>query len=153
VTPLDKAREFLDSLVGLAPQHGVVLPVTQYAQLATPVISCEALIIGVANTDPHPDYGGTSHVAVGISGFTCNASQRATFLISLSRECSWVSADDGTDIPEEVVKVSEKMQADHDLLWYFAADLDDYLSKSWSINMTLMGGLAITTLMLATGVD
>jgi hypothetical protein len=92
-------------------------------------------------------------VGVGISGFQCNASQRATFLISITRECAWVANEDGTDNPEQVIKVSETMQADHDLLWYFAANLDDFLSKGWSINMSLLGGLAITSLMLMTGVD
>lgn len=153
MTPLDKAREFLAMLEDQAPTHGVVLPDPRYAQLGTPVIGCAATVVGVAGTNPHPEYGGASAVAMGIFGFECNASQQASFVFSIARECSWTSDETGLDIPEAVVKVSETMQADHDLLWYFAANLEPYLSKSWSLAMTLMGGLAITTMTLTTGVD
>jgi hypothetical protein len=147
MTPLDKAREFLASLEDQAPVHGVVLPEPRYAQLGTPVIACECTIVAVAGSSPHPEYGGA------VTGFPCNASQQATFLMSIARECSWVSDETGIDIPEQVIKVSETMQDDHDLLWYLAAELDPYLSKAWTIAMTLIGGLAITSMSLVTGVD
>jgi hypothetical protein len=152
-TPLEKAREFLATIEDMAPAMGIVLPELRYAQLAQPVIACSSLIAAVTNTIPHAEYGGATGSRGNIFGFECNASQQSTFVISLSRECSWISNEDGTDNPEEVVKVSEQMQADHDLLWYFAADLNPYLSKSWSIAMAIMGGLSIVTLQLLTGVD
>jgi hypothetical protein len=153
MTPLEKAREFLATIEDMAPVMGTVLPDQRYAQLGQPVIACSSLIAAVTTTIPHAEYGGATGSRGNIFGFECNASQQSTFVISLARECSWTSDDTGFDIPEEVVKVSEQMQMDHDLLWYFAANLDAYLSKSWSISMVLMGGLSIVTLQLLTGVD
>lgn len=150
MTPFEKAQQLLQSLVDYGDAKvssgdwpGYSLPTIQYAQMGEPVVACELVTVAGSTVVPHAAYGPVD----------CNASQLGTFFVIIARDCANISDNDGITIPEVAEEVSALIDRDGQLLWDWAANLDDYLSKEWSVAWALVGATGVTTLQLVTGID
>lgn len=147
MTPYQKAQQILADLEARAADIGLDLPTLRYAQIGTPVVSCASLIVAVTNLAPEAGGAGVEDIVV------CDAAQMGTFTILFSHDCSWVANDDGSDDPARVVEASAHMDASGSFLWDYANEYVPYISKTWSLSWSLVGGLGISTLTLTVGID
>lgn len=145
MTPLDKAKQILTEINTYAVGVGYNLPIRQYTQVGALVVDgCESLAIALSATVPDASFG----------PLQCNVSQSSTFSIYLMRACSWSSAQDGSTIITQLEAVSELIDADGQFLWDFANQYSEYLSKSWTLQYSLLdAGVGVSLLTLVTGVD
>lgn len=142
VTPLEKAKQILADINTFASASSVDLPGHQYAQTGTPVIACAGLIVAVTNVS----------IAAGYDP-TCGAAQSGTFVVTLTRDCGVEFNEDGSDNVDAITAVSAEADADAQMLWDYANQLEIYLTRTWSVSWALIGGLGITTLSLTIGID
>lgn len=142
MTPLAKADQLLSKLITFAGEY--VLPASRYAQVGVPVYDCAAVISAVGNVIPHVEYG----------PIDCNASQLGTFTVAIVRPCSWTSERDGTTNVPALQTTSGVLDLDGDLLWRFAQDYSEFLSKDWTVEYDLtQAGLGAAVLTMTTGID
>lgn len=126
-TPLGVADELLADLVASMTDP----PALQWAQLGMPVVTCEALALGVTNSNARELFPG--------SGQRCGVIQTVTVTVVLGRECVIEYADDGTTDPTRARSAWEQMDQDSEELWEWAIGLDP-----------IPDGLAATTVGIAT---
>lgn len=143
-TALEKANELLASLQAFAIADNSPLPTPAYAQLGEAVVTCASTIVTLTSIDPvgaeyQPD---------------CTPGQIGNFAITIARDCGVVYDEtSGVDDPDLVVAASEDMDADGDLLWRWAATLDLFYVKTWTVSFSLPGGLLISAMALTLGID
>lgn len=144
MTPLTKGQQILVQINALATSRGYLLPSVQYVQMGEYVNDCESLVIAITSTVPHVDYG----------PIDCNASQNTTFKIYVTRSCNWTALRNGTTSVPLVEASAAVLDADGEFIWDFANQYDSYLSKTWTVQYSLLdAGLGSTLLILTTGVD
>lgn len=144
MTPLTKGQQILAQINSFATSQAHILPTNQYVQMGEYVNDCESFVIAVTATVPHVDYG----------PIDCNASQNSTFKIYLTRSCNWTALRNGTTSIPHVEASAAVLDADGEFLWKFANQFDSYLSKTWTLQYSLLdAGLGSTLLILTTGVD
>lgn len=146
MTPLAKARELLTELNAFAITQPVPvdLPSRQYAQLGEPVVDCASVIVALTAMEPHP-----------LTEVGCSPVQLGTFQLLIIRSCSWVVDNDSgiTDV-DSMTDVADTADTDGQLLWAFADQLDEFVSKEWSVGWALTdAGLGVSSLQLSTGID
>lgn len=144
----EKAQQLLQLIeteaLPFEPEY--TLPSQRYARVGTGVISCAS--VQVAALDMSPDGLDNGQVTV-----HCDAIQLSNFACIISRDCSFVANEDGSDDPKRVGEASALGAKDAQFLWNWAQHYDAYFSKQFSVGWIFTGGILITTLSLTTGVD
>jgi hypothetical protein len=145
MTPLDKAKQILAEINTYAIAVGHSIPIRQYTQVGALVVDgCESMAIALSATVPDAAFG----------PLQCNVSQNSTFSIYLMRSCSWSSDQEGITIISILESSSAIVDADGQFLWNFANQYQEYLSKSWTLQYSLLdAGVGVSLLTLVTGVD
>ena len=137
-TPWQYGKVLLESLEGWV----VPLPDERFAQVGGQVVSCESLIVATTGANSQEMLGAPQ----------CDVIQVATYEVTVARECSDMSNNDGTNDQPAIAAVSAQMDQDGDALWRWAQQLEFYWVKSFDLGWVITGGLGITSLSLTVGV-
>lgn len=143
---LDLANSLLDEVVAQATVAGITLPTPRYAQLGTPVIATEVVVVGTGSMVPIPQYDTTRQVR-----------DVPMPIISLSvavARAYKVTDRDGVDIPDLVTAASATQEIDGQLLWdaLWGFSPGHLGPSNVNVSWDMTGEIAITTGTLSTGV-
>lgn len=142
MTPLAKAKALLTLVESAADTAEVELPSQRYAVLGEPVVDCESVIIALTGVGQPDEFN-----------VHCGVPQLGTFSIIVARGCATMYDQEGKTIPSKADAVADAQSTDSEFLWSFANGYQEYLSKTWSLGYAITGGIAITSLLLTTGID
>lgn len=144
MTPYDKANQLLEMIVDHMTEYaaGTSVPTRRYVATSEPVVDCESIIVALTAVTQAEGYEAP-----------CNVPTVGTYSIVVARECSNTSNAKGMTNVDETQRVAKIQSDDVETLVAFVNSLPTYVSKSWNIALVITGGLAITSLILTTGID
>jgi len=142
VTPLELAKDVLELIGGTAAAGGVDLPVTQWAQLGTPVMTCDSVAVGIL---------ATREVALYDGRIQCGALLQSDVTCGIVRECSIEHDNTGHTVPEKVEDIASQMELDSGVL-STVADLMAGKTQGASLQYSVEGGLAVVSMVVTSEV-
>lgn len=143
MNPYTKAEQLMSLLKSeIAACNENLLPSRCFVTSSEPVVDDECLIVSFTSMAPSEGYEAS-----------CNVPTTVTYSIVLARQCANISDASGMTIEDEAERVARSQSLDMEILSSFANSLPVYVSKTWNIALVITGGLAITSLILTTGID
>lgn len=143
-TAYDTATALLASLVSDAATESLTLPTVQYVVTGEPVVDCPSVIVALTGINIPEGFTNAIH---------CAPPQLGSFDVIIARDCGTQFTPDGSTIPSAADTIAAAAAADGDFLWGWASRYAEVVDKTWELGFVTTGGLAITSLLLTTGVQ
>jgi len=141
-TPLELAKDVLELINGTAAAGGVDMPTTQWAQLGTPVMTCDSVAVGIL---------ATREVALYDGKIQCGALLQSDVTCGIVRECSIEHDNTGHTVPEKVEEIASQMEMDSVVL-STVAELMAGKTQGANISYSVEGGLALVNMVVTSEV-
>lgn len=141
-TPLELARDVLELIGTTAAAEGVLIPATKWAQLGTPVMTCDSVAVGVL---------ATREVALYDGKIQCGALLQSDVTCGIVRECSIEHDQTGHTVPSKAEAIAAQMDKDSEILSTVASLMGGKTTGA-SIQYNVEGGIALVSMIVTSEV-
>jgi hypothetical protein len=112
-------------------------PSVRWAQLGSPVVTCESMVVGIVTAREEPLFAG--------GGRDCQILEVIDVVAAIARDCAFGSDADGNTDPEKVAAISVAQDADVTALKAWVEALPRPADTLTNHTFSSEGGLAIVT--------